>query len=191
MGLFIFRDFILIYKYSMPYQIVTNLKIMNYIKKSRYYRVNLGLANTVNDPKGGDRIFNQRDKFQFFYNNQYKTTIYGQGNVADMMFYVDHYIKDDVMAVYLGEEEFIFELDEKLIKEKGPDYYLGHILKELDDQHEERVKKVEEKKAEPIIEANPDKVMINPGAVNYADLQAYLKKKREERYSVENFPKQE
>lgn len=176
----------------MAYQIVTNLKIMNYIKKSRYYRVNLGLANTINDPKGGDeRIFNQRDKFQYFYNNQYKTTIYGQGNIADMMFYVDHYIKDDVMAVYLNNDEYIFNLDENLIKEKGPDYYLGHILKELDSQHEQRVKAQEEKKAEPIKEANPDKVIMNPGNVNYEDLQAYLKKKREERYSVEGLPKQE
>ena len=174
------------------YQIVTNPKIINYIKKSRYYRVDLGLSNTVDDPKrAGERIFNQRDKFQYFYNNQYKTTIYGQGRVGDMMFYTDHYIKEDVMAVYLNNEEFVFKLDEPLMKEKGPDFYLGHILKELDTQYEERIKVAEEKKVEPIKEADPDALIKNPGAVTYADLQAYIKRKQAERYSVQSFPKQE
>ena len=165
---------------------------MTYIKKSRYFRVNLGVSNTVNDPKGGgDRVFNQRDKFQYLYNMQYKTTIYGQGNVGDMMFYIDHYIKEDVMAIYLNDEEFVFNFDEKMVKEKGVDFYLGHLLKDLDSQYEERIKVVEEKKAEPVKDANPDILIKNPGAVTYADLQAYLQKKQSERYSVQSLPKQE
>jgi hypothetical protein len=57
-------------------------------------------------------------------------------------------------------------------------------LKELKEKNEERVKEAEEKKIldkEKI--GNSDIVMNNPGAVTYSDLQAYLEKKRNERYS--------
>lgn len=173
----------------MGYSIVTNQKINNYFKKSRYYRQNLGLVATVE--KNGDRIYNERDKFAHFYNNQYKTTIYGQGNVGDLMFYTDLYIHQDLLAVYLNTEEFIFEFDEKLIKEKGPDFYLGHILKELETKHEERVKLAEENKIETQKVADAESVFKNPGSVSYSDLQAYLKKKQSERYSVQEQPKKE
>ena len=173
----------------MGYSIVTNQKINNYFKKSRYYRQNLGLVATVE--KNGDRVYNEKDKFAHFYNNQYKTTIYGQGNVGDLMFYTDLYIQQDLIAVYLNTEEFIFEYDDKMMKEKGPDFYLGYILKELETKHEERVKDAEEKKIETQKPADVDSVFKNPGAVSYADLQAYLKKKQSERYSVQEMPKKE
>jgi hypothetical protein len=173
----------------MGYSIVTNQKINNYFKRSRYYRTNLGLISTVE--KNDTRVYNERDKFAFFYNNQYKTTIYGQGNVGDLMFYTDLYIRQDLLAVYLNTEEFIFEFDENMMKEKGPDFYLGHILKELETKHEERIKEAEEKKIETQKPADPESVFKNPGAVNYADLQAYLKKKQAERYSVQELPKKE
>ena len=167
----------------MGYSIVTNQKINNYFKSSSYYRRNLGLIATVE--KNGDRVYNERDKFAHFYNTQYKTTIYGQGNVGELMFYNDLYIHQDLIAVYLNTEEFIFEFDERLMKEKGPDFYLGHILKELETQHEERLKEAEEKKIQTEKPADPDHVLKNPGSVSYADLQAYLQKKQSERFSVQ------
>jgi len=173
----------------MGYSIVTNQKINNCFKKSRYYRQNLGLVATVE--KNGDRVYNERDKFAHFYNNQYKTTIYGQGNVGDLMFYTDLYIHQDLIAVYLNTEEFIFDYDEKLMREKGPDFYLGHIIKELETKNEERMKQAEEKKIETQMPANAESVLKNPGAVSYADLQAYLKKKQSERYSVQELTKKE
>ena len=59
------------------------------------------------------------------------------------MFYTDLYIQQDLLAVYLNTEEFIFEFDERMVKEKGPDFYLGHILKELETklQKQEEFKK--------------------------------------------------
>ena len=173
----------------MGYSIVTNQKINNCFKKSRYYRQNLGLVATVE--KNGDRVYNERDKFAHFYNNQYKTTIYGQGNVGDLMFYTDLYIHQDLIAIYLNTEEFIFDYDEKLMREKGPDFYLGHIIKELETKNEERMKQAEEKKIETQMPANAESVLKNPGAVSYADLQAYLKKKQSERYSVQELTKKE
>ena len=110
------------------------------------------------------------------------------------MFYLDYYIHQDVIAVYLnGTEEFVFDFDPVMAKEKTPEFYIGHILKQVDSQHEERKKAEEERKAQPVEEksGNADLLMKNPGAVTYADLEAYIKKKQGERYSIQELPKKE
>jgi len=175
----------------MAYSIITNQKINGFFKTSKYFKVNLGLVNTIE--RNGERVYNERDKFAYFYNNQYKTTIYGQGSIGDIMFYLDYYIRQDVLAVYLNNDEFVFDFDPIMAKEKGPEFYLGHILKQVDIQHEERKKEEEEKKAtaEAKPEGNAEVLLKNPGAVNYADLEAYIKKKQAERYSVQELPKKE
>jgi hypothetical protein len=184
------RDSLFLNRYDM-YSVITNQKIVGFFKTSRYFKTNLGLVNTIE--KNGERVYNQRDGFAYFYNNQYKTTIYGQGNIGDIMFYLDYYIHKDVIAVYLNNDEFVFEFDPIMAKEKGPEFYLGHLLKSVDQQHEDRKKEEEEKKAAQELkpEGSPDKLVINPGAVTYADLQAYLQKKQAERYLVKELPKKE
>jgi len=166
------------------YNIVTNSKICQSLKsKSKYFKTSLGIVNTID--KNGDRVYNDRDKFAYFYNTEYKTTIHAAGNIGDIMFYVDHYINEDVLAVYLNSEEFIFQLDQKLLEEKGPDFYIGHVLKELETKYEERVREAELKKLEVKRESNPDILTQNPGAVRYDDIKAYIEKKRNERMSVQ------
>jgi len=167
----------------MGYNIVTNLKIIGEVKKSRYFRVNLGIANTTE--KNGVKVLNDKDNFAYFYNSSYKTTIFGQGNIGDIKFYVDHYIKEDVMAFYYNNEEFIFDYDKNMVREKGMDFFLGHIIKIIETQYEERLKEAELKKSEPKPEGNSDVVMMNPGSVTYADLKAYMDKQNSLRYSVQ------
>ena len=89
--------------------IVTNFQLITQIKTSRYFRVSLGLIPTIE--KNGSRKYNDNDRFSFFYNNSYNTTIYGQGNVGNIKFYTDHYITDNVLAVYYDEN---FEEYEKI-----------------------------------------------------------------------------
>jgi hypothetical protein len=95
----------------MALNVVSSVQTAQYFKTSKFFRQNLGLVATVD--KNGRRVLNEKDKFSFFYNNQYRTTIYAQGNVGDIKFYGDHYIKDETFAVYYGEnfEEFIFKFD--------------------------------------------------------------------------------
>lgn len=165
----------------MTIHIVTNLKLIDQFKKSRYFRKNLGLVSTVE--KNGRRTPNKNDLFSFYYNNLYKTTIYGQGNVGNIKFYTDHYIKDDVFGVYYGEnhEEFVFDFDFNYLNEKNMDAYLGKILKEVEERYEEKIKNDELKKLEEKPEGNPNKIFKNPGNVNYEDLKEYLNKKRKEK----------
>ena len=165
----------------MSLNIVTNYQLITELKKSRYFRVSLGLIPTVE--KNGGRSFNDKDKFSFTYNNQYKTTIYGQGNVGDIRFYTDHYILEPMMAVYFGEnfEEFLFDFDFKMVKEKGVDFYLGHIIKEVETKYEEKLKADELKKAVEKPKGNPNNVISNPGGASYEDVRAYMEQQRQNR----------
>ena len=169
-------------KYFMNVNIVTNYQMINQVKTSRYFRVSLGLVATVE--KNGSRKYNEKDRFSHFYNKSYNTTIYAQGNVGNIRFYTDHYITEPVLALYYGEnfEEFIFDFDFAMVKEKGMDFYLGHLLKESEIKYEEKKKNDELKKLEEKPVGNPEMISKNPGSVSYADIEAYLEKKRQERY---------
>jgi hypothetical protein len=166
----------------MALNIVSGFQTINSFKQSRYFRQNLGIVSTID--RNGKRILNEKDKFSFHYNTQYRTTIYAQGNVGDIKFYLDHYIKDTQFAVYNGDnfEEFLFDLNIDTIKDKGVDFYIGQIIKEVEEKYEERVNNDELKKLETKPEGNPDIIFQNPGSVTYADLKAYLENKQKERY---------
>jgi len=163
------------------YNIVTKSSIINDIKKSRYFRQSLGLVTTVEH--NGQRKYNEKDKFSFFYNTTYKTNINMQGNLGDIVVYLDYYIHEEVLALYYNQEEFIFQYDKKMVKDKGIDFYLGHILKTVETQYEERIKEAEDKKVEIKKEGNAETLKVNPGMVTYDDLKAYLAEKNKNRYS--------
>lgn len=171
----------------MAYNIVTNLKVINEVKKCRYFKVNLGLSATLESKNSDDRILNDKDKFAHFYNTQYKTTIYGQGNIGDIRFYVDHYIKNEDLAVYYNMEEFIFNFDKQMVRDKGIEFYLGHLLKSIETEHEERIKSAEEKKIEAEKrKADPSLLAKSPGSVTYDDIKAYMEAKNRARYTQQN-----
>ncbi len=161
--------------------VVSNYQSIQEFKKSRYFKTNLGLVATVE--KNGKRTFNPDDTFSFSYNRNYNTTILGQGNVGNIKFYVDHAISDKTFAVYTEDhEEFIFDLDRIKIRDKGIDFYLGFIIKTVEEEHEERHKNNELKKVEEKPIGNANAVFTNPGSVSYEDLKEYLKNKDKNRY---------
>ena len=162
----------------MQVNVVTNFQILQEIKKSKYFQVNLGFVPTVE--KNGQRVFNDQDKFSQIYNGNYKTTIYAQGRIGNIRFYTDHYILDPVMGIYYGDsfEEFVVEYESKKLREKGIDSYLGYIIKNIEEQYEELVKNNELKKVEPKKEGNADKLISNPGSVTWADIKAFLEEER-------------
>jgi len=157
------------------YQVVTNHRVMSFVKQSGYFETNLGFAATKEDK--GERTLNDQDHFAGSYGFQYKTTIYAQGSIGDIFFYVDYGILDDTLACYHELEEFIFPFDEKAVREKGISAYLGGILKSIDTQYEERREKVR-REAEQQQKGFADKLKTSPGAVTYDDIKAYLQQKR-------------
>lgn len=166
----------------MAVYFVTSYSISQEFKKCRYFTQNLGLVATVE--KNGQRTFNDKDKFANFYNSRYYTTIYAQGYMGDIKFYVDHAIRDDNFAVYVGDnfEEFINTFDRQIVKDKGIEFYVGHLLKMAEEAYEEKKKNDELKKLEVKPAGDPNKIFTNPGNVTYEDLKAYLELKRQNRY---------
>ena len=165
----------------MGVNIVCGLKIVQEFKKSKYFRQSLGVVATIE--RNGQRVFNDRDKFSKFYNQNYRTTIYAQGNVGDIRFYVDHMIHDLNFGVYVGEtfEEFVNSFDYQIVGEKGVDFYLGHLLKIADEAYDEKKKNDELKKIERE-QGFAEKIIQNPGNVTHEDVKAYMEKKQAERY---------
>jgi hypothetical protein len=162
---------------TKTYNIVTNQKIIGIIKKSKYFRVNLGMSVTME--KNGDRVISDKDHFAVSYNFQYKTTIYAQGNVGNMKFYTDYFIREDKIAAYFELEEFLFDYDESFVINKGIDAYLGHLLKEVDTQYHDLMNKNKIEKEESIEKpADPNKLVSNPGGVTYDDIKKYMQEKR-------------
>jgi hypothetical protein len=170
----------------MALNVVASQYIVNNFKKSRYFKQNLGLVTTIEN--NGRRSLNNKDQFSYFYNTQYKTTIYAQGNVCDIKFYVDHYIKDETFAIYTGDnfEEFIYKYNGDIVREKGVDFYLGHLLKDVDEKYDEKVKNDELRKLEERPKGNAENLLKNPGNVTYEDVKAYLELKQKERYKNNN-----
>jgi hypothetical protein len=170
----------------MATNIVTSTEIVKYFKTCKYFRQNLGIVQSVD--KSGTRMINDQDKFSYFYYNQYRAQIFAQGNVGDVKFYIDYGIRDTTVAVYFSDmfDEHILNFDFENYKKNGIEFYIGHILKNVEEKHEERKKKQEIKKHVDKQLGDPDAVFNNPGAVTYADLKAYLEKQQKERFQKNN-----
>ena len=168
------------------YNIVTNYKINQLIKSSsKYYKVDLGYSITT-ESNTSDRVYGKSDEFAYFYNNLYKAAILGQGNIGNIGFYTDHYIKEDKIAFYFREEEFVFDFDFKIVKEKGIDFYLGHLIKTIETEYSDRLNKEKERKENKTKQVgDASKIFNNPGNVNYEDLKAYMEQKRLDRLKVQ------
>jgi hypothetical protein len=165
------------------YNIVTNERINNIIKtKCIYYKIDLGFVSTIEN-KAGVRELNSQDTFAYFYNSRYNTTIRCKGRVGDIRFHIDHYILEDKIAFYVDREEFVFDYDHSLLMEKGAEFYLGHLIKKVELQLENK-KEVKTQEKNTKKQGNADLVTQNPGSVSYDDIRAYLEKQRLERLSV-------
>jgi len=139
----------------------------------------LGQSITLED-RSGDRVQNKNDEFAFVYNYYYKSSIFKQGSIGDIVFYTDHLIMDNEFRFYIDREEFIYDLDRKMVMEKGIDSYLGYILKISKETYEE-IMKNDETNMDNSKKGDAKKVINNPGSVRYEDLKAYLDKNNSER----------
>jgi hypothetical protein len=164
----------------MEYNIVTNYKINQFLKNnSKYYKVNLGQSLTFED-RSGERVLNKKDPFSFVYNTFYKAQIMRQGSIGDITFYTDNDIREDVLALYIDNEEFVHQYDERFIKEKGVDAFLGNVLK-ISKEEFEAISKQKSDEENITKTGNSEKVLQNPGSVTYADLKAYMEEKNAQR----------
>jgi hypothetical protein len=159
--------------------IVISRDSLNYFKSSKYFKINLGLAITIE--KGGKRKLNEDDNFSLRYNLAYSTNIFAQGNIGNIKIYTNIKFTGNTIVIYYGPtyEEFPYTLDLKLIKEKGMDHYLGVLLKEVEEKHNQLLEDNKiRKEAKAKIKGDANMITNNPGNVTYDDIKAYLNKKR-------------
>ena len=45
-----------------------------------------------------------------------------QGTIGDIIVYLDYYINDEVIALYYNSEEFVYQWDSQLVKDKGIEF---------------------------------------------------------------------
>ena len=168
----------------MEYNIVTNYKInMIFKQKSKYYKLNLGYTATQ-EANGGERNYNKKDEFAYFYNLRYRTTIQSQGSIGNIRFYTDHYILEPQLAFYFDREEYIFDFDENIVNTKGVDFYLGHLIKTIETELKNDEEKKNVMEDVPLNPTDPKLVAFNPGSVKYSDLKAYLDQKNANRLNI-------
>lgn len=159
------------------YNIVTNTRVINEIKKCSYFKTNLGLVSTI-IPRSGNREFNTSDAFAYYYITTFGRIIYAQGNIGNIKFYTDYYINNPVIYYFIGEnvfEQFTFNVDFKYIKENGINKYLNDILKESESEYEKRKENEILKKCDKKHNGDANKIMNTPGMVTWDDVLAYKK----------------
>lgn len=158
------------------YNFVSTHSINQEFKKSNLYKRNLGRALSVKE--NDRRVFklNDDDVFVKFYLQKYKTVIYSEGNVGQINFFVDHYIKNDIIIVFYKEKDFIFNHNPSLLRSKGINGYIGTFIEELETNYKEELEEVNDINIEEEVTGNEENLIKNPGAVSYEDIKKYVSK---------------
>lgn len=162
------------------YNFVTSKEIIQKFKKSKYFTQNLGYSLSIAKDSGRQFSINDKDKFVKFFFEKYRITIMSEGNIGSINFFTNYYIKDDTIAVFNNNKDFIFTHDEQKLLSEGVDSYIGSFIKniEVNYQKELEIAKLEKEKENKIIYGDAAKLTENPGQVSWADIQAYYKVKK-------------
>tara|TARA_R110000772_G_scaffold2410_4_gene8537 strand:- start:28539 stop:29039 length:501 start_codon:yes stop_codon:yes gene_type:complete len=147
------------------------------LQTSKYYKQDLGKSLTFYDNKKGDRALREEEFSSWYYEN-YKSLIFKSGTIGSLHFYVDYYLKKEIIGFFLEKEEgkhqYAIEWDKDRIKAIGIDSWLGERLKEVDTMLEDSL--VEDK--EEVTEGDGSKLLSNPGGVSWKDIEDHFNKKK-------------
>jgi hypothetical protein len=152
-------------------------KFVDKLKQSKYYKQSLGQSLTV-EKNGGRKM--RQDVFTSWYYKNSKALIFKQGEIGNIHFYIDYYLKEDVVGFFLQNDldkhQYAINWEEEEIEENGIDNWLSNKLKEIDEQILESDLNKENK--DNII-GDENKLQMNPGSVNWKDIEAFYKKKKQ------------
>ena len=170
------------------YNFVAKKSIVDSFKGSKHFKINMGHSLSVND--GGDRKFriSDKDKFTKFYHDKYNIALLSEGNIGTLNFFSDYYIDEEIVVVFFGDVDFIFVHEADRLKKEGVDSYLGSIIQEIEKKYEHEL--VNAGNGSDVGNINgvtedesgsggdADKLVNNPGAVTWEDIEAHYRKKR-------------
>lgn len=143
---------------------------------SKYFKKMLGQSITVE--RNNNKELREGEFTTWYYNN-YKAIIFKQGEIGHLHFYIDYYIKKEILGFFMGdnleENQYAIEWEDDEIKKVGIDIWLGNKLKEID---ETIIQNKEDKKTKTDIIGDPTKLKLNPGSATWADIKEYYKSKK-------------
>jgi len=159
------------------YNIVSNQHINNEIKKSNYYKTVLGKSLSVK--KNGRRQFrlDEEEKFIKFYMDEYRSVLHRLGKIGRLNFFVDHYLKEDLIIFFYKEKDFVFEHSPALLRSLGINSYLSSFIEKIETEYKDEMEGVGDIKLKDDEEDPKEKIASNPGSVTYEDIKKYYKNK--------------
>jgi hypothetical protein len=167
------------------YKIVSSKTIVSFFNSSKYFKKSLGkiyLGNVKNEMKLD--LSKQEDFVKFYYEKSNGSKIFKEGNIGQIEFYTDFNIKNELIFFY-EQWDFTFQFNKQILNDKGIEGYLGSIIKEIETNYIENLKKTQKEKEvvkelSPIekIEMAKQKLKTNPGMITYDDVKEILKSKK-------------
>ena len=148
------------------------------VTSSEYFKKDMGMSNTMVNSKTKDREMRE-DTFSTWYYNKYKRLLFKTGKIGNIEFFIDYYLKDDVVGFFLDKDlenhQYSKGCDIDDIKEKGINQWISITLKELDETLD-FVKRENEKEINKD-SGTAEKLFTDPGNVSWKDIIEYQKRK--------------
>ena len=158
------------------YNFVTSPNLANIWKGSKLFKTSLGRSITKKSGEDKRKMeINNKDVFVKFYLEKKNKVPYLVGNIGQLNFFKDHYLKNDDITIFYSDKEFNFEHNEEKLKKEGVNSYIGSFIKEIEEKYSDEL--VDVKPIDVTKEGDPRNLFKNPGTASYEDLKAYLKEK--------------
>lgn len=149
------------------------------MSKSKYFKRSMGQSLTMD--RNGNREMREGSFTSWYYTN-YKSLIFKVGEIGSLHFYIDYYLKKDILGFFIGGSEdkhqYAIEWDQEYIDRNGIDSWISEKLKELDETIDELNRRRIQKEEDSKIVGDKEKLKLNPGSVSWKDIEDYYKKKK-------------
>ena len=161
---------------------ISNKSIISQFKASKLFKTDLG-RSFLNTGKGGLKadLSRQEEFVQFYHGKTNGVKLHKEGSIGQIEFYTDYTIRDQVI-VYYDQYDFTFVHNQKTMRDKGIEKYLGSIIKEVETKFLPNIKHVENEEKgisqEEKMARAQNKIKTNPGMVTYDDIKELLKNKK-------------
>lgn len=162
--------------------IVGKKHFIDELGNSKYFKKDMGMSNTMVNTKTRQREM-RKDTFGEWYYSKYKSLLFKSGYIGSLEFYIDYYLKEDVVGFFLDKDknnhQYSKECNINEIREKGIDNWMGDALKELDETlnmvKNDNQKEINNNNSQEKGDIN--KVFQDPGNVSWKDIVEYQKRK--------------
>ena len=159
------------------WNIIGTKSYIDYIENNSQYFVKI-LGQSITVEKNGNRELRDGNFTTWYYKN-YKAIIFKQGEIGSLHFFIDYYIKKNVIGFFMDSDlekhQYATEWDEDEIKEVGIDTWLSKKLQEIDNTIEENNEnKIKINKEE----GDSNKLTLSPGTTTWDDIKKYYENKK-------------